>query len=402
MSTRPTNSVPPASHRRVKKLGLAMFFSGILLLAACSRTAAEKKPASPPPVPVLAAPVIQKPMPVTIDAIGTVEAFSNVQIKPQISGPMLSLHFGEGETVQKGQLLFRIDPAPFEASLQMAEANLDRSRANLLRDTALVNNAEADVRRYKDLVEKEFVTRQQYDAVTANAEALQGTVKADLAAIAADEAAVRTARLNLSYCTIVSPITGRTGKFLVYPGNQVKVNETVLLEIFQIQPIYVDFTIPEQQLSMVRTRMAEARLTVQATVPDAGTQPEAGKVSFLDNNVASGTGTIHLKAVFENKKSTLWPGQFVSVNLILATEAQAVVVPTSAVQTSQDGQYVFVVRPDQTVQSCRVTVDRTIGEESVITAGLVPGQTVVTDGQMRLVDGSRISRRESVEEGIKR
>ncbi|MBN2430684.1 MAG: efflux RND transporter periplasmic adaptor subunit [Acidobacteria bacterium] len=376
--------------------------SGFLLAlnCGCSENTRAKGGAGPVSVPVTVAPVIQQPMPVQIRAIGTVKAFSSVAVKTQISGPIQTVNFSEGQEVRQGQPLCRIDPAPFEANLQRAEAALERSRANLERDRLLAANADADRQRYAELVAKDYVTQQQYDAVRTNAEALQATLLADLAAVRESEAAVRNARLELGYCSVYAPMDGRTGELLVHAGNMVKQNDTVLVNIYQIRPVFVDFSVPEQELTRIRTQLRQEVLAVSALIPDAGLPAETGTITFLDSLVRPGTGTVHLKATFANKKSTLWPGQFVDVVLVLAIEHQAQVIPSQAVQTGQDGTFVFVLREDKTVEMRPVTVDRMMDGLSIISDGLTAGETVVTDGQMRLVSGARVVIRQSSETGM--
>jgi multidrug efflux system membrane fusion protein len=387
-----------ATHRSPLPLWAAV--SAILLGAAgigCTGKPAAGGPPSAPPVAVTTAPVVQKPMPVQLKAIGTVEAYSTVAVKTQVSGPILKVHFSEGQEVSRGQTLFTIDPAPFEATVRRAEAALARTRANLERDRALWRNAEADVKRYEELVAKDYVTRQQYDTVKANAEALQATLQADEASVRADEAELQNARLDLGYCTVIAPVTGRSGELLVHAGNMARLNDTILVQIYQVRPIYVDFTVPEQVLPRLRDHLRRGRLNVSAIVPDSGASAESGTVTFLDSTVASGTGTIHLKATFDNTGGVLWPGLFVDVLVVLDTEPLALVVPAQAVIPSQEGTLVYIVAEDGTVAVRKVTVSRIMSGEAVISDGLRPGDTIVVDGQMRLIPGARIVVRQKVE-----
>jgi len=383
---------------RLRTVAPAVLLAGLAVGGVgCTGKSADSTPRTAPPVAVTTTPVVQKPMPVQLKAIGTVEAYSTVAVKTQVSGPILSVHFSEGQEVRRGQTLFTIDPAPFEAAVQRAEAALARSRANLERDRALWRNAEADVQRYAELVAKDYVTRQQYDTVKANAEALQATLQADEASVRADEAELLNARLDLGYCTVTAPASGRTGELLVHAGNMARFNETILVQIYQIRPIYVDFTVPEQVLPRLREQMRRDRLTVSATIPDSGAPAERGAVTFLDSTVASGTGTIHLKATCDNANGVLWPGLFVDVLLVLDTEPQALVVPAQAVVPSQEGSLVYVVTADNTAAVRKVTVDRIMAGEAVIRDGLRADDTVIVDGQMRLTPGSRITVRRKVE-----
>jgi len=273
--------------------------------------------------------------------------------------------FKEGDDVAKGQLLFTIDPRPYQAVLQQAQANLARDEAQL-------RNAEAQVARYDDLVKKDYVTKEEYGKIVADAGAARATV-------AADRAAVETARLQLSYCEIHSPITGRTGGLQVHAGNLVRANDTTpLVVINQIEPVRVQFSIPQDQLST-------AHLNADVTAGSA-----KGKLTFIDNAVDTTTGTIALRGTFANRDRALWPGQFVTVSMKVAQRDAAIVVPARAVQTGQRGQYVYVVKPGNAVEMRTVSVFRTIGQETIVDKGLAAGETVVTDGQLRLTPKSKV------------
>jgi membrane fusion protein, multidrug efflux system len=361
-----------------------------LTAAACS-TGGEA--VSPPPgggrggpaagVPVTIGQVEQKPMPITINAIGTVEAYTNVAVRAQTTGELISVNFREGDDVRKGQVLFTLDRRPLEAALAQAEANFNR-------DTAQAQNARAQAARAQDLAARGIATREQLDQMTANAAALDATV-------AADRAAVENARVELQYATIMAPIAGRTGALMVHAGNLVRANDTTpLVVINQIAPINVTFGIPESQLPAFKRYMAQGTVSVTAQPPNETAAPPVGRITFIDNAVDQTTGTIKLKGTFANEKRHLWPGQFVNVVVTLTTDPRAVVVPTPAVQTGQQGQFVFVVKPDQTVELRPVTTSRSIGSETVIDTGLKPGETVVTDGQLRLTPGARISVKNAV------
>jgi multidrug efflux system membrane fusion protein len=353
-------------------------FTAILLtlsLAGCAEKAAA--PPAAPVVPVSVAQVVKKAVPIELRAIGNVEAYSTVSIKAQVSAQLMEVHFREGQDVKKGDLLFTLDKRPFQAALQQAQANLARDRAQ-------AQIAEVQAQRYAKLFQEGVVAKEQFDQLKANAEGAQAAVKAD-------EASAEYAKLQLQYCSIYSPVDGRTGALMVHAGNLVKANDLpILIVINQIQPIYVDFSIPEQYLAEVKRYMASGKLTVEADLAGNPRPPEMGVLSFVDNSVDQTTGTIKLKGTFTNAQRRLWPGQFVNTVLRLAEQENAVVVPSQAVQTGQDGQYVFVVKANQTAESRKVVVGRSQGTETVIAQGLAPGETVVTDGQLRLVDGSKV------------
>ena len=349
-------------------------------LPACSR---EKiAPPVVPAVPVLAAAVEQKDMPVDVQAIGAVEARSTVSVKTQITGELTGVFFKEGQDVKKGDLIFTLDKRPFEAEIKRQEANLQR-------DIAQAHLAHLDADRYAGLFKEGVVSKQQYDQAQANAQALD-------AAVQADNAALENARVQLIYCSIYSPITGRTGTLMSHQGNMIKANDTpFLVTINQIEPIYVTFPVPEQYLADIKRFAAAGSLAVKATIP-GDNRPVLGKLSFIDNAVDQSTGTIKLKGQFANADRRLWPGQFVNVTLTLHAQPSAIVVPSQAVQNGQQGQFVFVIHPDLTVEARPVTVNRTSSGESIIDKGLTAGERVVTDGQLRLVPGSKVDIRIAV------
>ncbi|MGO8760694.1 MAG: efflux RND transporter periplasmic adaptor subunit [Desulfobaccales bacterium] len=356
------------------RIFLALLLSVSLFTTACS---GDKKKPPVPPVPVLVATAVEKTVPVELRAIANVEAYSTVSIKSRLAGQLVQVNFKEGQDVKEGELLFVIDPRPYEAALKQAEANLER-------DKALANKAKADAGRYAELIRKQFVSQQDYEQAKATAESLGATVHAD-------EVAVQNARLNLSYCYIKAPITGRTGSLIAHQGNMIKENaDTAMLVINQIQPIYVTFAIPEQNLAEVRKYMAMEKVPVEAIIAGQENNPEAGVLSFIDNAVDKATGTILCKATFTNEHKRLWPGLFVNVVVKLTTQPDAVLVPSQAVQTSQEGQIVFVVKPDLTVEVRPVEVGRAMNSEVIVTKGLKPGERVVTDGQLRLVPGAKV------------
>jgi multidrug efflux system membrane fusion protein len=358
--------------RRIVLVGLAAAF-----ISSCTEGKTEQ-PKVREAVPVKVGSVAQKTLPVEIHAIGNVDAYSTVSIKARVGGDLTRVHFKEGHEVRKGDLLFQIDPRPYEATL--AEA-----KARLAKDIALAKKAEEDARRYASLIEKQVVSQEQYDQVRANRASLDAAVKAD-------EAAVENARLQLSYCSIYAPLSGRTGSLLLHEGNLIKANDDnkSLVVIRQIQPIYVGFSVPEQFLPEIKRHWGAEGLKVAVSARERRGEPVWGALTFMDNTVDTTTGTILLKATFPNQDKALWPGQFVDVAVTLIEQQDAIVVPSEAVQTGQQGQYVFVVRPDLTVEARSVAVDRTVGQEAVVGKGLAPGERVVTDGQLRLVPGARV------------
>ena len=323
-------------------------------------------------VPVLVATAIQKAIPVQIRAVGNGEAYATVSVKSQVTGVLQKAHFKEGDDVKKGQLLFTIDPRPLEAALKQADATLAR-------DTAQLQNAREQARRYAELVEKQYVSREQYDQIRTNADALESTV-------IADKAAIDNARVQLSYCFIYSPMDGRVGTLLVNEGNLVRVNDAApLVVINQVNPIFVTFSVPEQHLADLKRYMGSRELTVEAFFPSDEGAPERGKLEFLDNTVDRATGTIKLKGVFANSKRRLWPGQFVNIALTLTSQSDAVVVPSEAIQVGPEGQQVFVVKPDKTVEVRSVTVGASREGEIIIAKGLTAGEIVVREGNFSSV-----------------
>ncbi|MBI1847700.1 MAG: efflux RND transporter periplasmic adaptor subunit [Candidatus Rokubacteria bacterium] len=412
----------------------ALALAAGLALAGCSDRASgtparQGKPA--PAVPVTVAEVAQERVPVEITAVGNVQAYTTVSVKSLISGQIVQAHFKEGQEVKQHDPLFTIDPRSFEATLRQAEANVARdtaqarqaeaalgqrhaevqqAEANLARDTAQLDNARVQERRYRELVQKELVAREQYDQVKTTASAIEATVAADRAAIEnaraavaagratlenaravirADEAMVDAARVQLGYTLSRSPMNGRTGNLLVQSGNVVKANDdNPLVVITQVHPIYVSFAVPEQHLANIKKYRAAGNLRVSAQPRDAS-QPTTGELTFVNNTVDATTGTIQLKATFTNDDNALWPGQFADVSLTL-TSIDAVTVPSQAVQAGQQGPFVFVVKPDQTVESRQVGVGRRLARTTIIERGLRPGERVVTDGQLRLVPGAKV------------
>ena len=330
-------------------------------------------------VPVTVGKAIQKSMPITIQGIGTVIAASTVSVRAQITGEMMSVNFKEGEDVEQGQVLVTLDKRPFEAALQQAQATLEK-------DTAQAANARAQAARYQDLLQRGIATREQVDTMRTQATALEATV-------AADRANIETATVQLTYATIKSPMSGRTGLLQVHPGNLIRAQDTSpIVTINKITPVYVSFSVPEAQLPALKRYMgAQGTLPATALPPTEIGTPSAGRINFIDNAVDPTTGTIKVKGTFPNEDRRLWPGQFVNVTVRLTSDPKALVVPSAAVQTGQQGTFVFVVKPDQTVELRMVAVARIAGDETVLASGVSPGDTVVTDGHLRLVPGSRIS-----------
>ena len=326
---------------------------------------------------MLAATVEQKDMPVELNAIGAVEAYATVSVKTQVTGQLTGVHFQEGKDVRKGDLLFTLDK-------RALEAELNRQQANLEHDVAQAKLAHLDAERYAGLLQGGVVSHQQYDQVRSLADELD-------AAVRGDQAAIENAKVQLAYCSIYSPIDGQTGTLLIHQGNMIKANDTpFLVTINQVQPIRVAFTVPQQFLADIKRFSVAGRLPVQAAI-QGDSRPAIGTMSFIDNTVDAATGTIKLKGEFPNTDRRLWPGQFVNVTLVLHTQPKAVVVPAQALQNGQQGQFVFVIKSDMTVEARPVTVNRTSSGQAIVDAGLAAGERVVTDGQLRLVPGSKVS-----------
>ncbi len=351
---------------------------GLLCLSGCSkRSAAKQGPRGEggAPVPVTIATVVQRTTPVAVPSFGTVEAYADVDIKAQVTGILMQVHFTEGHMVKKGDRLLSIDPRQPQATLKMARANLEKDQAQL-------KNAEREATRQTELLQKGFASQDVYDEA-------QTTVETLRAAVSADQAALENATLQLDYCSIASPVDGCAGKLLVHQGNLVKANDMCVITIRQVDPIYVSFWVQEQHLPAIRQNMANGALDVAVTAPGAESEPVHGTLSFLDNTVDPDNRTIHLRATFANPDRRLWPGQYVKVVLTIAQEPDSILVPSQALQTSQDNQFVYVVKTDQTVEARTVTAKRAVGKE-VVVEGVQPGETVVTDGHLRLIPGARI------------
>jgi multidrug efflux system membrane fusion protein len=384
----------------------AIVLSGLclLFLSGCKPAQPAKGPMAMPIVPVSVARATQESVPTELRVVGTVEASAIVQIKSQISGQLMRVSFTEGQNVAKGDLLFEIDPRPYQEALRQAEANVARDRAQitqmeatLARDAAQAKFNQSDAERYAELARAGVVSRSQSDQSKTSADvaresarATQAGLESAKAALDIDVSSVGTAKLNLDYCQIRSPLSGRTGNLLVHAGNLVKANDVPLVVIHQVAPIFVNFNVPEQHLAAVRRLNANHQLAVRVFTQDDATRGSAGTLSVIDNTVDTATGTIHLKATFLNRDGVLWPGQFVTSVLTLDTIQGATVVPAEAVQAGQQGQFIYVVGPDSKVAIRVVTPGRAFGRKMVIEKGIAPGDTVVTDGQLRLFPGAQV------------
>ena len=355
--------------------------------------------------PVVTAKVSSKDVPVDLAAIGNVEAYATISVRSQVTGQLTELSFHEGDLVKQGQLLFQLDRRPFEAALASAEANLVRDRAllaqaeaQLARDASNAEYQQLSAERQQQLMTRGIISKDASEQIRAQADATKSVVQADRANIdsaraqlVAQQAAVDTARVSLGYTTIKSPIEGQTGNLGVKVGSLVTANQTELTTIAKVQPVLVTFTVPAIHLGTIKSHMAGGKLPVTATPQDTAAQPAPGYLSFVDNAVDMTTDTIKLKATFDNPDRRLWPGQFARVSLRLTTLDNATVVPSQAVQTGQDGQYVFVVKDDQTVEQRAVTVGQRVAEDTIVQKGLKPGETIVTEGQLRLEAGTRVT-----------
>jgi multidrug efflux system membrane fusion protein len=366
-----------------KMVGITAIVGLIVSLSACSDKKADGQSQGSSfqammrmAVPVTVASVIEKSVPVEVTTIGNGEAYTTVNVKSQVDGILQQAYFHEGQDVKKGDVLFTIDPRPFQATL-------NQYQANLAKDEAQLKNAEEQLQRNEQLYRDGIISKDQYDTFRTNAATLEAVVQAD-------RAAIENAQIQLGYCTIRAPIEGRTGAVMVQPGNLVKNNDVTLVTINQISPLYVVFSVPEQYLPEIKREQAQRPLRVEAIIPQDPGHPEWGELTFVNNTVDAATGTIQLKGAFRNTSKRLWPGQFVNVVLVLASQPHAIVVPSQAVQTGQQGHYVYVVKEDRTVQLVPVVPGPTLNGETVIAKGLAPGQTVVTDGQLRLFPGAKI------------
>jgi multidrug efflux system membrane fusion protein len=377
----------------------------VLALAAAACKESKGGPPPVPPVPVKIDSAKVQSIPVQLTTIGTVEPCQTITVKAQISGEITKVWFKEGDMVKQDDILFTIDTRPYEVALEQAEANLaktkaqlEQARATLARDKAQAENAKLELERDTPLLPQGTISKEEFDATRTSSDAAQATVQADEAAVKSSteaihvaEAAIADAKLRLDYCTIRSPIDGRTGSLLIHQGNIVKANDTgAMVVINQIAPIYVSFALAEQDLAEVKARMAEAPLAVLATIPPDKANPVSGTLTFIDNEVSGNSGTILMKGTFTNEDGRLWPGQFVEVALQVSVVSQATVVPERAVQTGQQGQYVYVVTKDMKAEMRKVSTGNTEGGLTVVTEGVQPGETVVTDGHVRLTEGAAV------------
>ena len=405
--------VPPAGSR--SPLFGFCFLALALLLAACSGGSGEKGGEKGKsggkggrgdmPTPVTLGTAVQRDVPIQAEVIGSVESSAVVSLKPQISGQIINARFREGDFVQKGQLLVEIDPRALEAQLAQLQAQNQRDRAalgqaeaNLARDKAQQENIRRQLDRAVELSRQGIISKEQYDTISTNAAAYEATIRADQAAIenskaqiAASAAAIDNQKVLLGYTKIYAPISGRTGSMTVKPGNIVTANTTELATINQVEPVFVTFALPEMHLTALR-RAAGQKLPVTAS-PEEGGAPQRGTLAFFENTVDPLTGTVKAKATFENHGHALWPGQFVRVTLKLGEHSKAVLIPSQAVQSGQDGTFAYVVKEDQRVELRQITASQRLGDETVIERGIQPGDKVVTEGTLRLVPGARVSER---------
>ena len=359
---------------RFKLFSLAALFLAFVLLSGCSKKV--EKPKGRPPALVITASATRQDVPVLIKAIGNIEASESVAIRSQINGEITKVAFREGQDVQKGALLFQLDPRTFQAALARAEASLSRNKT-------ILNNARKDYERYSQLVKDGIVTQEQAEGYRTRAESAAADV-------VADQAAVESARTQLTFCTITAPISGRLGALAIDRGNVVKANDVVLVTINKLAPINASFTITEKDLPVVKRQMAAGRMSVVAEVPGVSGVKETGVVTFIDNAIDSTTGTIRIKASFDNAKKLLWPGQFVNFSITMAILHNAVVIPSQAIQTGQKGQFVFVVKPDATAEIRPIISGPVSQGLTVIEKGVQAGEQVVIDGQMRVIPGGKI------------
>lgn len=350
-------------------VALALLFSG------CS--AHKSPPVARAPVVVATATLTNLPMQIQPQPVGHVTAYTTVTVHSQIQGILRQIYFKQGQEVKMGDPLFLIDPRPSEAALEQA-------RANLLRDSAQLEYQKANYARDLKLLESKIISEDQIETDKASMDAAAGTV-------AADGAAITNAMLNVEFCHIKAPVDGIAGALQSYAGNVVQAPNDILVTINQIHPIYVQFAVPEQYLPQIKQQMAQAPLDVSVYYENMNVPPPRGQLTFVDNTVDASTGTIQLWATFTNENDALWPGQFVTVDLTLLTLTNAIVVPTQAVQTGQDGEFIYVVKPDQTVEQRPVTIGVAYDDETEIKTGLQAGEIVVTDGQLRLAPGVAVS-----------
>lgn len=378
--------------------------AALLAALGCSRKAVTEAATETPAMPVKIATVETRTLPVEVKAVGRVEPYSTITVKSQVTGVLDKAHFEEGDFVKEGDLLFEIDPRPYEEALRQAEANLLKDRAllqqaqaNVERDKAAADFSATQAARIRKLAAEGIFAGEQLDQAEADLKSKNSSTRADeatvesvRAAVRADEVTISNAKLNLSYCRIQAPMSGRTGNLMLKRGNLIKATDVELVSIHQIRPIYVTFAVPEVQLPEIRRRMQGSKLQVTAMIQDVRPDSVDGTVTFLDNAVEPTTGTIRLKGTFENTNDKLWPGQFVEVRLRLSEIPNVAVIPPSALQTGQKGDYVYVVKSDDTVEQRSVKISLRGDQFLAVAQGLQPGEKVVTDGQVRLAPGSKV------------
>ena len=388
----------------VRNIFVAVLCSALLLATACRKERAPQRPGGSPAVPVSVAKATSESVPTELRVVGTVDASAIVQVKSQVAGQLERVAFSEGQNVTEGDLLLQIDPRPFEDALRQAEAAVERDRAQvaqaeatLARDAAQAKYDEIDAARQEQLNKESLASKMQADQARttldvgrASLHATEATIETARATLNADQAAVAKAKLDLSHCEIRAPIAGRTGNLLVHVGNLIKENDAALVVIRRVSPIFVNFSVPEEHLGAIRRLSAARKLAVHVFSTDDPNRGASGVLSVIDNEVDTSTGTIHLKATFENRDGVLWPGQFVTAVLTLDTQRNVTVIPGEAVQAGQQGSFVFAVKPDNTVEIRPVVTGSESGGRIVIEKGIAPGDTVVTDGQLRLFPGAPI------------
>jgi membrane fusion protein, multidrug efflux system len=356
---------------------MKMFAVVLLCLAVFAGCRQEAPPAfERPPAPVSVVEAVSRDVPVYLDEVGKVAAREVVSIQPQVSGSITEIHFTDGAHLRKGALLFTIDPRPYQAQLAAAKANLAEAKAAL-------DLAKIEFDRAASLIQTKAISQQEYDT-------RKNAVDVAAARVEQSEAAVQTARLNLDYCFIRSPIDGRAGERLVDRGNVVAANTGSLLVIQRLDPVYADFTITEHDLTAVQRNMSQGSLKVEVRLPDQPAEPRIGALTFVDNAVQDGTGTVKLRATIPNGDHRFWPGQFVKIRLVLDTLQQAVLVPATAPQTSSAGQFVYVVKNDSTAEQRKVTPGQRQEDLVVISEGLQPGERVVINGQLGVTPGGKV------------
>jgi multidrug efflux system membrane fusion protein len=404
------------------RLGITLLVIALLSsLAGCLNKAQQNF--ERPPAPVTVAAAVSQDVSSYLDSLGKIVARETVAIQPQVSGRIMKIHFADGANVKRGQLLFTIDPRPFEANLKQAQANLSRdaamkkqAEANLAREVAREKWGLTQVERYRTLVEQGVVAREQYqqlradyDTLQANTEAARAAVRSADETIKVDNAAIETAKVQLSYCYIHSPIDGRAGQRLADIGNVVNpggasggdsssgVPGNALLVIDRLDPIYADFTISQSNLSAVQQQMRAGTLKAEVRLPDTADDAILGQLTFVDNAVQNETGQVTLRATLPNPEHRFWPGRFVNVRLVLSTVQSAVLVPASAPQMSASGSYVYVVKPDSTAEQRPVSLGQRQGELIVVESGVQAGERVVTDGQLGVTPGGKVAVEQSRE-----